>query len=766
MNEIEVSDGGSKTEVNYGINIGINTEIEGSDGCLRCDGDGKIEECGEKSQEDCLSNSDKVKKDEVQSNLKDTKVIGDEVLKDNKEAVDKRNKSYANVVLEAITNFLGNYLLCQLKLMSMDIHVCLDKKESEKLPIWIRLCNVPLEAWTTNGIIALATRLGKPLVMDNVTYEMCKIGVGRLRFARVLVEVSTKKSLPHEIEVVYRDKNKEEVCGKNKLVENNDDTDDKKMSPNGSGSKRKTWSVHEDILAGLKKYANKYFVLKELNHNQDTGDVNDVYEDVNGISQCMENDIIECIDRGGYIMLIRDLRLYNRVVGNNVWAIMGDMNVTLDPKEHSAGSSAMSKDMIEFKECVNEIEVEDVTSSGLFFTWTKNLYKTRIGENSSILKKLNRVMGNEALICKYPQAHAIFLPYLILDHCLVVLVIPNSMQARKKAFRFANSSGEKLKALIKPLKDLAWKTGDLFKNVKDLRDRLKEVQAKIDEDPSNNILREEESSILVLRSRNHRIRVNAIHDDDGRRYEGDQLIIEEAKLMVRDVSIEEIKQSLFQIDDNKALGPDGFFAHFYKKDTIEEFRKVYGLLPNYNKSTIIFGSVKEYERKEILEFKVEKLHARYLRVPLISKRNEIKECKSLIDKIRNKILSWKNKCLSYAGRLQLVASVLESIHVYWAIVFLLPQVVIDEINSLLKGFLWNQEQKANGRAKVAWKNLCKPKSQGGLGLKNLSSWNKAMISGNGYSRTRQKESHKAKHGMEKSKPKSESQPRQSQKSTK
>ena len=91
------------------------------------------------------------------------------------------------------------------------------------------------------------------------------------------------------------------------------------------------------------------------------------------------------------------------------------------------------------------------------------------------------------------------------------------------------------------------------------------------------------------------------------------------------------------------------------------------------------------------------------------------------------MLNWKNKCLSYAGRLQLVASVLESIHVYWATVFLLPQAVIDDINSLLKGFLWNQSEKANGRARVAWEKLCKPKTQGGLGLKNLSVWNRAMI---------------------------------------
>ncbi|GKF75210.1 hypothetical protein Tco_0224654, partial [Tanacetum coccineum] len=76
----------------------------------------------------------------------------------------------------------------------------------------------------------------------------------------------------------------------------------------------------------------------------------------------------------------------------------GDINVTLDPKEHSYGSSAMTKDMIDFKECVNEIEVKDVTTSGLFFTWTKNLYKTKIEENPSILKKLDRVMYWQILI--------------------------------------------------------------------------------------------------------------------------------------------------------------------------------------------------------------------------------------------------------------------------------------------------------------------------------------------------------------------------------
>ncbi|GKB91388.1 RNA-directed DNA polymerase, eukaryota, reverse transcriptase zinc-binding domain protein [Tanacetum coccineum] len=75
----------------------------------------------------------------------------------------------------------------------------------------------------------------------------------------------------------------------------------------------------------------------------------------------------------------------------------------------------------------------------------------------------------------------------------------------------------------------------------------------------------------------------------------------------------------------------------------------------------------------------------------------------------------------------LVASVLESIHVYWAYVILLPDGVIKNINRILKNFLWNQNEGIKGRPKVAWKNVCKFKQKGGLGLKDLRVWNRAII---------------------------------------
>ncbi|GJY20239.1 hypothetical protein Tco_0392805 [Tanacetum coccineum] len=70
--------------------------------------------------------------------------------------------------------------------------------------------------------------------------------------------------------------------------------------------------------------------------------------------------------------------------------MLGDINVTLAPNEHSSGSSFMIGDMNEFRDCINNIEIEDVDSSGLFYTWTKNLFKVKAGNTSGALKKLGQ----------------------------------------------------------------------------------------------------------------------------------------------------------------------------------------------------------------------------------------------------------------------------------------------------------------------------------------------------------------------------------------
>nr|GEX88232.1 ribonuclease H-like domain-containing protein [Tanacetum cinerariifolium] len=92
-------------------------------------------------------------------------------------------------------------------------------------------------------------------------------------------------------------------------------------------------------------------------------------------------------------------------------APLRDLNVALQPNEHSCGSSVMTSDMLEFQECLNNNEMEEICSSGLHYTWTKNLQMTKAGNMTGILKKLDNVMSNEEFIKKFPNAHAKFLPY-------------------------------------------------------------------------------------------------------------------------------------------------------------------------------------------------------------------------------------------------------------------------------------------------------------------------------------------------------------------
>ncbi|GJX66900.1 RNA-directed DNA polymerase, eukaryota, reverse transcriptase zinc-binding domain protein [Tanacetum coccineum] len=107
----------------------------------------------------------------------------------------------------------------------------------------------------------------------------------------------------------------------------------------------------------------------------------------------------------------------------------------------------------------------------------------------------------------------------------------------------------------------------------------------------------------------------------------------------------------------------------------------------------------------------------------------VKEIKALWspDKVEERINCWRNKTLSYAGRVQLHASVLSSMQIYWASVYLIPSTVVKDLDKMFKRFLWNAGDSAQGKARVAWKSACRPKEQGGLGIKPLKQWNVVLL---------------------------------------
>lgn len=79
------------------------------------------------------------------------------------------------------------------------------------------------------------------------------------------------------------------------------------------------------------------------------------------------------------------------------------------------------------------------------------------------------------------------------------------------------------------------------------------------------------------------------------------------------------------------------------------------------------------------------------------------------------------------GRAQLVNSVLSTIHLYWAQVFVLPKVVIDGIEAICRAFLWSGTMHYISTGNVRWDKVCQPKAAGGLGFKKVQMWNIANL---------------------------------------
>ncbi|GKB04431.1 RNA-directed DNA polymerase, eukaryota, reverse transcriptase zinc-binding domain protein [Tanacetum coccineum] len=174
------------------------------------------------------------------------------------------------------------------------------------------------------------------------------------------------------------------------------------------------------------------------------------------------------------------------------------------------------------------------------------------------------------------------------------------------------------------------------------------------------------------------------------------------------------------------------------KNALDEFGSVSGLFPSFPKSTVFFGNVRESSKAKILNvmpFSEGKLPVRYLSIPLLSKRLYVNDCSALVDKVKKRILDWKNKSLSFAGRLQLIFSVVGSLQVYWSSMFILLVTISNEVERLMGDFLWNYGDFKRGKARIKWSDVCKPKVKWVhvYKLKGRNSWDISKKEGSSWS---------------------------------
>ncbi|XP_062119252.1 uncharacterized protein LOC133833003 [Humulus lupulus] len=165
-------------------------------------------------------------------------------------------------------------------------------------------------------------------------------------------------------------------------------------------------------------------------------------------------------------------------------------------------------------------------------------------------------------------------------------------------------------------------------------------------------------------------------------------------------------------------------------DGFKKFCRSSGLEANLSKSQVYFGGVAVEIKDDILRSVAlgeGQFPLKYLGISLRPTRWLIVDCGEILKKIHNRLHVWASRHLSFAGRTQLIYSVLHGMRNYWMNIVLLPISVVHEIDRLCRNFLWGER---NNRSKFhcsSWPQVCLRKVMGGLGFKEGCIWNKILL---------------------------------------
>ncbi|GAU27881.1 hypothetical protein TSUD_159750 [Trifolium subterraneum] len=166
------------------------------------------------------------------------------------------------------------------------------------------------------------------------------------------------------------------------------------------------------------------------------------------------------------------------------------------------------------------------------------------------------------------------------------------------------------------------------------------------------------------------------------------------------------------------------------KAILRWFELISGLKVNFFKSKLYGINVCDDFINVAASFfkcKVGKLPFIYLGLPVGANPRRAATWNPVIEVLQKRLASWKNKYVSLGGRVVLLNSVLSAIPIFYLSLFKMPAGVWKKIVSLQRRFLWGGAAGSSKISWVKWTDVCRPKKEGGLGVKDLRIMNISLL---------------------------------------
>ncbi|GJS42106.1 hypothetical protein Tco_0567149 [Tanacetum coccineum] len=489
-------------------------------------------------------------------------------------------------------------------------NLSLSKDGVTKVPVRVKMHKVPIVAYLEDGLSLIGSQIGNPIMLDAFTSAKYVDTWGRIGYACALIEVSAEKELKQVVTMAVP---LEKGSGECEVGESSEGNSNDVIFEEPDSNHVESESKVEELHVGLNRAPKQSEVRQVVNENHLSvcaileshvnlsmlskvrSKVFRSWDWTSNASLCLQGcriilgwnlDVVTVMVLSQSDQAIH-LGIHKNVVRNMPWILMGDFNMALNMEDIYAGSSRMNLVMCEFKDCVANIEVMDINSSGLHFTWNQ---KPKGG--NGILKKLDQIMGNMEFLDIFPGAYVLFQPYQKSDHSPA-----NVDVAGHSMYKVVS----KMKVLKKPLRKLLHEHGNLHDRVSKLINELDEVQKALDLTPADPLLREEEAvyvyafndakldeeiflkqkatvewlDVEITGSKVPKVFVSHYEQFLGSSIECHELNVDglfsnqvsdmASNNMIRAITDEEIRASMFDIGDDRALGPDGYTFVFFKK---------------------------------------------------------------------------------------------------------------------------------------------------------------------------------------------------------